>query len=131
MDDEPSVSLGFMDDDPSIHEELACSRFLIVGFLLPEILFLCSPISILGRVNLGNNQPKKQKKKNHISYITHTCPKTPIHFSHTCPHSCPKTPYISHLPAPITPSISRTILQYLPERKKGARNEKKFGRTKK
>jgi hypothetical protein len=67
MDDEPSLSLGFMDDDdPSIHEEPACSSFLIVGFLLPEILFLCSPISIWGRGNLGNNQPQKKKKKNPI-----------------------------------------------------------------
>jgi hypothetical protein len=93
MDDEPSLSLGFMDDDPSIREELACSSFLIVGFLLPEIIFLCSPISNLGSGNIGNNQPEKTKKKPPFLTLTHTWPKTPyIYFSHTCPHSCPKTP---------------------------------------
>jgi hypothetical protein len=45
-----------------------------------------------GETLVITNPQKKKEKKNPISYITHTCPKTPIHFSHNCPHSCPKKP---------------------------------------
>jgi hypothetical protein len=89
MDDEPSLSLGFMDDDPSIHEELACSRFLIVGFLLPEILVRRSPISILGRGSIGNNQPKKKKKKPHFLHNSYLPPK-PHTFLAQYFNTCPK-----------------------------------------
>jgi len=97
--------------------------FWLWGFSCPKFFFFAHQFPFGAGETLVITNPKKKKKKPHFLHNSYL-PQNPIHFSHTCPHSCPNTPYISQLPAPITPSISRTILQYLPKRKKGARNEK-------